>query len=479
MTASASFFGTALAAARFASCSPDLELDAVRSLDDAALMAAQTTLAEIRRAVDACSSLVAGEIGHRSRRDLGYAGLAQREGFRTAEALVQHHTGSTARDAATLVTVGKLVRDSLEPAGSPALVDDTREPWLAAVGVAVNTGTLSVTAAAAIRSGLGEPTAESAVDGVSADDLAIAAGILLGEAPHLNADRMFKRARELRDDLDAALIAERERAIHEERSIRRVRRANGLRRYIIDPDIESAAFWDDVYDKLTSPRRGGARFVDTDDAKWADAIATDPRSTEQYVHDALTELLRIAVHTDNPDNRRIIGSRMPAVRVLVTGKTLDARTGHGRIDGCDIPVSIETVERIACTTGTIEVGFDQNGQVLDLGREQRCFTAAQRIALAARDGGCRWNDCGRPASWAEAHHVQHWKRDRGKTNIADGLLLCRHHHMLLHNNHWEIQRIGAQYWLIPPPDIDPDQTPRLMPSKSAALRDLQREQAAV
>ena len=50
--------------------------------------------------------------------------------------------------------------------------------------------------------------------------------------------------------------------------------------------------------------------------------------------------------------------------------------------------------------------------------------------------------------------------------------------MLLHNNHWEIERIGAEYWLIPPPDIDPDQTPRLMPTTSAALRDLQREHSA-
>ncbi len=50
--------------------------------------------------------------------------------------------------------------------------------------------------------------------------------------------------------------------------------------------------------------------------------------------------------------------------------------------------------------------------------------------------------------------------------------------MLLHNNHWEIVRDDSGYWLIPPADVDPQRMPRLMPSKSAALRDLQRQRLA-
>jgi hypothetical protein len=45
---------------------------------------------------------------------------------------------------------------------------------------------------------------------------------------------------------------------------------------------------------------------------------------------------------------------------------------------------------------------------------------------------------------------------------------------LLHNNHWRIVRADGSYWLIPPPDIDPEQTPKPLVSKSAALSDLQR-----
>ncbi len=470
-------FTASLDAVRSAANFLPVDVGTVKALDDEALLASQRLLADARCAVDACASLIAGEIGHRSRRDLGYSGLAQREGFRTPEALVQHTTGSTAKDASTLVHVGAMVHDALneqQRGGGASAGEDcvVREVWLRAVGIAVGTGGLSVEAAKAIQSGLGEPAMDAAGRGVTVDDLTRAAQTLLREAADLNVDRLFRRARELRDDLDEAGIADRERAIHQQRSMRRVRRPNGLSRYIFDPDLEASAFWDDVYDTLTSPRRGGPRFSDPAGQAWAEAIAADERTTEQYAHDAFTELLRIGVTADTTDSRIIIGSRIPAVRVLVSADALTNRTGHGRIEGCDIPVSIDTVERIACTTGTVPIVFDDNGQTVNLGREQRLFSSRQRIALAARDGGCRWPGCDRPPRWTEAHHVQHWRRDGGRTDLADGILLCRHHHLLLHDNHWEIRRQDSDYRLIPPPTIDRQQMPRPMPSKSAALRDL-------
>jgi hypothetical protein len=111
-------------------------------------------------------------------------------------------------------------------------------------------------------------------------------------------------------------------------------------------------------------------------------------------------------------------------------------------------------------------------------RLSRGFTAVQRIALAARDGGCRFPGCDRPASWCEAHHIDQWERDNGRTDVADGILLCRHHHMLIHNYSWRIRRDGAEYFLIPPRERDPNQTPIPMPSKSHALADLYRRKRA-
>ena len=106
--------------------------------------------AEERRLVDAVCAVAAGEIARRSAPELGSTGLAQRTGHRTAQELVQVTTGSTARDAATSVRVGTLTVD--------AVSDTPTQPWLRAVGQAVAAGTLSASAADAIRVALGSPT---------------------------------------------------------------------------------------------------------------------------------------------------------------------------------------------------------------------------------------------------------------------------------------------------------------------------------
>jgi hypothetical protein len=48
--------------------------------------------------------------------------------------------------------------------------------------------------------------------------------------------------------------------------------------------------------------------------------------------------------------------------------------------------------------------------------------------------------------------------------------------MLFHNNGWSIYRDHNGYWVIPPPNIDPTQTPRKLTRHSNALRDLKRAQ---
>ncbi len=484
MTTSAAIFTSALDAVDAAVDAVPTSLPVVKGLDDESLLAMQRRIAASRRALDACASLVAGEVAFRSRPDLGYQGLAQKNGFSSPQKLVQSATGSTGRDASTLVVVGAMVHEAraaelADPATGELPVEyRVAEPWLAAVGAAVAAGALSVDAAKAIRSGLGEPSVDATGAGVSAEDLAGAAARLLSEAAQANADTLFKLARQLRDELDASGIATRERLAYEQRSFRRSLRPGGLPRFTIDPDIETAAYLDDLYDKLTSPRRNGPRFVDPDDKAWAQSILDDTRTTEQYLHDAFAELIRLGVALDQdstPERTSVVGSRKPAVRVLVTERALSTGVGAGRIEGSDLPVSIDTVNRIMCEAGILPIRFSETDDVVALGREERLFTGRQKIALAARDGGCVWPDCDRPPSWTEAHHINQWARDHGNTDLCDGVLLCRYHHMLLHNNHWEIVRRGSNYWLIPPPELDPAQKPRELSSKSAALRDLRRE----
>ncbi|RLP73962.1 HNH endonuclease [Mycetocola manganoxydans] len=74
--------------------------------------------------------------------------------------------------------------------------------------------------------------------------------------------------------------------------------------------------------------------------------------------------------------------------------------------------------------------------------------------------------CDRPPSYTEAHHINEWAADGGRTDIADGILLCRHCHMLIHNNGWRISRTGARYFAVPPPAVDRERRPIPLPSKS-------------
>jgi hypothetical protein len=441
-----------------------------RMADDAALVELGRLAAREKQLAEAHLALVAGEIAARSTREMGHSGLAQREGFRSPEEFVRVTTGSTGRDAITAVRVGRLVREAatdgdVDPATGEQF--EAKEPWLVAVAEAVHAGRLSVGAADAIRTGLGTPS-----DSVDAFALAGAARQLCEEAAALDVDRLLRRARELRDDLDESGIADREREQFERRSLRHFRLVNGMGRVMWDLDPENYAVVTELYDRATSPKRG-VRFVSGEKKETADRILGDPRTIEQLASDTMLSLLQAGA---TADPSQILGTGGAAIRVLVTKKTVETGKGHGRIEGTPQPISLRTVERLTCTGGTTEVAIGAFGQPLDVGREKRFFTKKQRIALAVRDGACLFGTCERPPSLTEAHHIKHWKRDGGRTDIRDGVLLCKFHHLLVHNNGWEIERVADEYFLIPPPDIDPTRKPRPMPSKSAAMHDLRRQQ---
>jgi hypothetical protein len=474
----------ALTAARDALAAVPREVQVFRALDDAELLDLTRLAAEEVRLAQLHVSLLAGEIARRSAPELGHSGLAQRTGHRTPEEMVRVTTGTRVADARTAVRVGTSVSGE-----TPTVLGD-----------AVLSGRVSVAVADAVRTGLGRPTGT-----MSETDLDAAAGRLLPRLEGLDADRAAREARAVRDELDLAGIADREEARREQRSFTLRRRADGMgsAHWVLDP--ETFALVSDVYDRITSPRRREPTFLDDGDGCDEErASAThggtndvaeragehsgehpafdDDRTPEQRASDTIAELLRQGAAADT---RHLLGDAPIGVRMIVAARTLDDRRGRGWIEGHPDAVSIATIERHACTAGTITLTVDGHpdnaGQPLNLGREKRLFTRAQRLALAARDGGCRWPGCERPPSWCEAHHIHHWHRDHGKTDIADGLLLCRHHHLLAHNNGWEIERAGPSYRLIPPPgpphsppgDLrgEPPAKPIDMPSRSPALRD--------
>jgi hypothetical protein len=53
-----------------------------------------------------------------------------------------------------------------------------------------------------------------------------------------------------------------------------------------------------------------------------------------------------------------------------------------------------------------------------------------RRALRVRDKGCRFPGCTN-TRFVDGHHIQHWA-DGGETSLDNLVMLCRHHHHLVH-----------------------------------------------
>jgi hypothetical protein len=123
--------------------------------------------------------------------------------------------------------------------------------------------------------------------------------------------------------------------------------------------------------------------------------------------------------------------------------------GFGVIEGQTAPVSLGTVHRLICEGGTVPILFDDDGRAMNVGRTHRLHTPRQRIAIAARDGGCIITGCDRPPSWSEIHHIDEFAGG-GETSTDDGVCLCSRHHKWLHDTGRRITRRGARYWLMSP-----------------------------
>ena len=249
-------------------------------------------------------------------------------------------------------------------------------PWQAPIVHAVAAGTFSPGVADALLRGLG--TLDQAV---TAEKLASALRVLVVEAPGMNTEQAFKRARRIRDGLDAAGILAREKQARDDTTWSLWRRADGMVTLHALLPPEQGETWLATYDALTSPRRSGVRFVDPERAVWAQSVKDDPRTVDQIAADSFTQLLTLGA---DADPNTLFGGRRPVVRVIVTERdrpatapaTLPAPTASfGYLEGNPAPVSGETISRHLCDTGYLGVLFDQAGQPLNVGRGQRLFTA--------------------------------------------------------------------------------------------------------
>jgi hypothetical protein len=214
-------------------------------------------------------------------------------------------------------------------------------------------------------------------------------------------------------------------------------------------DAEAAALLDAALDPLAAPRPATT------------GEGPDPRSPGRRHADALVELARRAL-----TGAQTAGGPLPdtggeaTTMVLTIGlDALRSGLGHALLPAGDI-ISAAAARRLACDARLIPAVLGTDGMPLDLGRARRLFTPAQRRALILRDGGCAFPGCDRPPNWCECHHILHWA-DGGATTLGNGVLLCGHHHRLIHTSDWAV-RITADGLpeFTPPAYVDPHRQPR-------------------
>lgn len=104
------------------------------------------------------------------------------------------------------------------------------------------------------------------------------------------------------------------------------------------------------------------------------------------------------------------------------------------------PLEAATALRLMCTGRTLAVVRDASGDVLHLGQAKRLASPAQRRALRIRDRSCRFPGC-HQRRHLDAHHLVPWQQG-GATDIDNLVLLCRRHHVIVHEGGLRVVRTG-------------------------------------
>jgi hypothetical protein len=479
-------------------------------------------LGGLRARVSDSLSLLAADIERKSARELGTAGLAQRNGFKDGAGFVQDLTGLGRTEAARLIRVGGLLEraravlpdppddpdgeggadggaGAAPPERSLNYLRDLPGEWDAPLGAALTFGWLSAAQADALRTGLGTPR-PGAADRWRAAVLELIGACWAGRQ---SPDDLARAATRARACLDTAAAAAEAQKRYELRSFKRFVRTSGMVHYDLELDPESdARFWGPIK-QILSPRFGGPRFTAETDITAASELEADPRTNEQLQVDTMIDLIDRAVNGDDGD---LFKTHEPQVTIAVTTAELQkARaaqgvvhrhhagdhsacpgghagdsmhdgaqagsthggdthggdtsrytgaafglacpgpdTGIAWIDGNDHPITAADALRMICDRGYTPLLFDETGQTIDLGKDQRYFTRPQRRAITKRDGGCLYPGCDRPPEECEYHHINPWARhpSHRKSEVRDGVLLCRRHHKLIHDFDARIERRG-------------------------------------
>ncbi len=194
------------------------------------------------------------------------------------------------------------------------------------------------------------------------------------------------------------------------------------------------------------------------------------RTVQQRRADALAELIAGTDHRDdagNHDHDGLNGRGDDAASTKRRGRSGPVRTqllviahadGTAEIPGTG-PIPAGELARLACNSDLYGLVFSTDGRPLWHGTRVRIADDNQWRMLIARDKGCVICDA-RPAR-CEAHHLIFARPPHnGPTDIDNLVLLCAHHHHLVHDRGQTLRRRADGTWHLHPRDPPGSGPPR-------------------
>ena len=142
---------------------------------------------------------------------------------------------------------------------------------------------------------------------------------------------------------------------------------------------------------------------------------------------------------DLPEALPVAGAELVVSTAVVAGRVLaELDSSRCEIEGFG-PIPRITAERMLCDSSVGRMVIGATSEVLDLWTPypQHLPPLATRHRAARRALPVP----GLPASatWCDVHHLVHWLLG-GETNLDNCALLCRRHHVAVHEGGWKLAR---------------------------------------
>ncbi|WP_334271069.1 HNH endonuclease signature motif containing protein [Saccharopolyspora indica] len=240
-----------------------------------------------------------------------------------------------------------------------------------------------------------------------------------------------------------------EEAQHEGRELHYATGRDGMLVVKARLDREVGAKFVEALQPLAGPRR------ETDGEK-------DPRSAGQRNADGFAAMVDLVLDSDQMPR---VGGQRPHLNITIDfddlkrGLLLGDEGMPGTLQTTEQSITAENVRRIACDCDVLPMVLGGDSLPLDVGTSQRTAPTHIRAALLQRDGVCAFPGCDRPPGTPQAHHVVHWI-DGGPTTVENMVMLCAHHHRVVHGQRWGIELHHGRPVFTPPSDVDPSRVPR-------------------